>query len=313
MKISVVMATCQGGRFLEPQLQSIYAQDIPLHEVIISDDASTDGTVDVIQRHAQAHANLVPVLSAQRAGINGNFRRAIARATGDLILIADQDDLWEPGKARALLAGWQGEDVLYSDGSIINARDEQVAASELAHFRLRPVQGHCPHYFLFNNCVSGHNMAISREFAASFLAAEVPFGMMYDQWMALQASLGGGVGFLDERLCRHRIHDANAHNNRELKRSKRGGKLDSHQRKCDGLHAQAEALLAREQLPEDIRQLMEVLGRVTAPESRSVFSLRLFLTLYRMRHLIWPHGAKNIMRKIRNLSIGRLGGLLRYL
>lgn len=312
-KVSVVMATCQGGRYLEPQLRSILAQDIALHEIIISDDASTDSTVEFLQALAREHAHVLPVLSPQRVGINGNFSRAIMRASGDLILVADQDDIWEPGKARALVNAWQGEDVLYSDGSIIDGEDRPVADSELTYFRLQPVQGLQPHYFLFNNCVSGHNMALARDFAQHSLEDGVPVGMMYDQWLALLASLGRGVGYVDGRLCQHRIHGGNAHNNRELKRSRRDGKLASHHRKCDALHDLAEKLLAKPKLQEDIRELMKRLSVITAVDSRCIFSFATFITLYRLSNLIWPNGEKNVLRKIRNLSIGRAGGIMRYL
>ncbi|MDN3605674.1 glycosyltransferase [Kaistella yonginensis] len=51
MKISVALCTYNGGKFLGEQLSSIFSQTLPVDEVIICDDCSTDNTVEIIQKY----------------------------------------------------------------------------------------------------------------------------------------------------------------------------------------------------------------------------------------------------------------------
>ena len=58
LTVSVVMCTYNGKQFLREQMDSILAQDYPLHEIIVQDDRSTDDTWDILQTFAKAHPGL---------------------------------------------------------------------------------------------------------------------------------------------------------------------------------------------------------------------------------------------------------------
>src|SRR3954447_24654813 len=99
MRISVAMATWNGERFIAQQLQSIAEQTRPPDELVISDDGSSDDTVEVARRFARRAAfDVVIMPNEERIGYSDNFFRAMKACTGDLIALCDQDDVWHPDK-----------------------------------------------------------------------------------------------------------------------------------------------------------------------------------------------------------------------
>ncbi len=98
-RISVVMATYNGSRFLLPQLESIKRQTLLPSELIISDDASTDDTYELALQFAKTAPFPTRVMrNPQRLGYIENFFRALADVRFEYIAYCDQDDIWNPQK-----------------------------------------------------------------------------------------------------------------------------------------------------------------------------------------------------------------------
>ena len=96
--VSIVICTYNGSKYLSQQLDSIFAQTYPLHEVIVQDDGSTDDTWNIIEKYANKFPQMRIYRNKEKQGINANFLSAMQQATGDYIAIADQDDIWEHNK-----------------------------------------------------------------------------------------------------------------------------------------------------------------------------------------------------------------------
>ena len=92
MKLSVAMCTYNGDRYIEPMLRSVAAQTLPVDELVVCDDSSTDSTVDHISQLATQLGLNLRLYHSQRLGLVCNSQRAIDLCTGDIIFIADQDD-----------------------------------------------------------------------------------------------------------------------------------------------------------------------------------------------------------------------------
>ncbi|HJA88732.1 MAG TPA: glycosyltransferase, partial [Candidatus Parabacteroides intestinavium] len=97
-RVSIVMCTYNGERFLREQIDSLLNQTYPLYEIIIQDDSSTDGTRRVVQEYADKYDTIKPCINKAERGVNANFFSAMHLATGDYIAICDQDDIWEKNK-----------------------------------------------------------------------------------------------------------------------------------------------------------------------------------------------------------------------
>ncbi len=110
-RVLVLLATFNGLPFLPEQLTGILAQRAVDVRILVSDDGSTDGTVDYLDRQVAADprvrllgAPAVPVPANSAAGAAGNFYRLLRAmdptelAATDLVALADQDDIWAPDK-----------------------------------------------------------------------------------------------------------------------------------------------------------------------------------------------------------------------
>ena len=106
-RVLVLLATFNGARWLDEQLDSIIAQQGAQVTILAADDGSTDGTAALVERRTAAWL-AAPVLapSGHQLGAAGNFLRLLREAplTGfDFVALADQDDIWLPGRlARAV-------------------------------------------------------------------------------------------------------------------------------------------------------------------------------------------------------------------
>jgi len=101
--ISVAMCTYNGARYVREQLESIVRQTAAPDEVVICDDASTDRTAQIVEiflAHSAMRVRLIR--NTGTLGCTGNFQRAIRLCRGDIIVLADQYDIWKPEKVARI-------------------------------------------------------------------------------------------------------------------------------------------------------------------------------------------------------------------
>lgn len=206
-RVSVVMCTYNGARFIAAQLDSILAQDYPLHEIIVQDDGSTDGTLALLDDYAARFPIVKVYRNAENLGYNRNFHTAMLRAEGDFIAISDQDDVWFPQKIRRQLAAIGDAPACYT-GHFVDAADSDDGQAMPAELRRRVSLRYPLRRLMFTNCVPGHTMLLRRDFLLSL--PEWDYAVFYDWWLAVCAVLGGGLVHLDEPLNWHRPHAASA-------------------------------------------------------------------------------------------------------
>lgn len=97
--ISIAMATYNGERFIEEQLESLLAQECPPVELQVGDDGSNDATEEIVKHFAKRAPFPVNFHhNSQRLGYGENFLRTATRCRGEWIAFSDQDDVWLPQK-----------------------------------------------------------------------------------------------------------------------------------------------------------------------------------------------------------------------
>ena len=100
IKVGIVLATYNGGRFLSEQLESFLVQERMPDELLVSDDASTDETLSIVDAFARrAPLPVKVVVNPERLGFIRNFAAALALADADIIFMSDQDDVWLPQRS----------------------------------------------------------------------------------------------------------------------------------------------------------------------------------------------------------------------
>ena len=200
LRISVVMCTYNGEHYLEEQLESILQQDYPVEEIIVQDDGSTDGTLQLLDKYAKQYPQIkVYNNETGRHGINANFFSAMQRAKGDYIAISDQDDIWEPDKL-ALQAEAIGDKLLCSGFSVPFSSDGFPVQVDMR----RP----CLH--ALRNCylseMPGHTMLLRRELLDMLKAEGANITLFYDWQLACAATAAESVAFVDKKLVNFRRH-----------------------------------------------------------------------------------------------------------
>src|SRR5450631_4123056 len=96
--VSVVIATHNGERFLEQQINSILTQTVKAAEIIVCDDDSKDNTIPILEKFS-CKGYLTYYRNTKRIGVVENFKKAVSLCLpGTYIALCDQDDIWLPEK-----------------------------------------------------------------------------------------------------------------------------------------------------------------------------------------------------------------------
>ena len=141
MKISCVIVSYNNGELLKEAVMSVIGQTRPVDEIILADDASTDGSRPLIEALARSHPNIRPVFRERNLGVSANRDLAMRDATGDFLTWLDGDDYFLPAKIEAEAnAVCQRRDAIgYSDVRIGDRRKNRDQGFVIADFsRLAP-------------------------------------------------------------------------------------------------------------------------------------------------------------------------------
>lgn len=219
LRVSIVLCTYNGAAYLAEQLKTFLTQSRLPDEIIIGDDASSDGTwaiVEAFEASARARGIFVrAVRRPERLGYVANFSGALALASGDVIFLCDQDDAWHPDKLAAMLEGFgnPGLVLLHTNARLVAADGaylghELFDALELtARERQLVHDGHAFSVYLRRNIATGAATAFRRELLAASLP--IPPNWVHDAWLAAVAAALGTVGIMDDALIDYRQHGAN--------------------------------------------------------------------------------------------------------
>lgn len=217
--VSVAVCTYQGAAHLQRQLDSIEAQTVAPDEVVLSDDGSTDGTLDLLRAFERGSRSRVRVLRREApVGVALNFEHALRSCSAGLVLLADQDDVWVPHKVERFVEAFARHPealLVFSDAELVDAGERPLGrtmweAVGLDHGLRRElaVPLRATRILLRTALVTGAATGIRRELLDCALPVPADAGFLHDAWLALVASCHGPLVALDERLLAYRQHEA---------------------------------------------------------------------------------------------------------
>ena len=207
--ISVCMAAYNGERYITAQLQSILSQLGGGDEVIVVNDASTDGTQDCVLALQDDRIRLI--VHHSNLGISRTFEDAILGASGRILFLSDQDDLWIPQKVAVILEAFRTHPdvtLITTDVAIIDPNGALLSESYFAdRGRFRP--GLWAN--LLRNHFGGCTMAFRAELIGEILPLPHKYDVLYDIWIGVRNSLSGRrTLYIPEPLVLNRRHSSTA-------------------------------------------------------------------------------------------------------
>jgi glycosyltransferase involved in cell wall biosynthesis len=144
MNVSAIIPTFNRRRYIRRAIDSVLAQTLPVDEIIVIDDGSTDGTAEAV---GEWYGSQVRVIRQKNSGVSGARRRGIQEAGGEWIAFLDSDDEWSPERNRELLeaAAQVPADVAWIFGDLRVVTDEGNQTTLFGEHGL-PVES-CPQIF----------------------------------------------------------------------------------------------------------------------------------------------------------------------
>ncbi|MGH0949605.1 glycosyltransferase [Bacillus mycoides] len=215
MKVSVVMTTYNGEKYVYEQLNSIYEQTQLPNEVIICDDRSTDKTVQIINEFIEKHnlRNWILSVNQENKGWQRNFLDAMEKATGDILFLCDQDDVWINDKIECMVNAIKDNDKIKCLAGNIVTIDESGQVFNNKHGYLEGnntnIVKKIPFAKNFNTItILGCSLCLTREVAEIIKELDVK-NYSHDSQTCRLATLLDGMYLIDKRIIKYRIHNSN--------------------------------------------------------------------------------------------------------
>jgi glycosyltransferase involved in cell wall biosynthesis len=205
--IAIAMCTFNGSQYIRAQIESFARQTVLPKEIVISDDASTDGSLDAarliiselilkFQDFSRVHINFRA--NPVGLGVTKNFEKALAATSQPLIALCDQDDIWFDDKIEVLEAAMRLSSKLglvFSDANLVDDTGTEfgdglfdalgLSAAELEGIATTNAY----RVLLRRNIVTGATVVIRRELFD--VAAPFPSAWLHDEWLAIVAAMQG--------------------------------------------------------------------------------------------------------------------------
>lgn len=225
-RISVALCTFNGAAFLPQQIASILGQTLSPHEIVLSDDASTDSSVDIVGELIAVHNAGSPrtarvklkVLKNDRPlGISANFQQAVTACSGEFIALSDQDDFWAADRLELLIGRILAAphlSLVHHDARLVDAEGKDLGRSLFQTLGVdagtvnRIHAGDAFDELLRRNLVTGATVVFRR--ALLDRALPIPRSWLHDEWLAVIAAAEKSLDVVEHQLIGYRQHGGNA-------------------------------------------------------------------------------------------------------
>lgn len=203
-KFSICIATYNGEKYIKKQLDSILPQLIDDSEIIISDDSSSDKTLEIIDSYKDERIIVLPNQKFRNPIFN--FENALKHSNGEYIFLADQDDIWMSGRIDKVIPFFENYDLIVCDCRVVSENLEVLIESYFSLVDARPG--------LFRNLIrTSPYIGCCMAFKKKVLEKAIPFPKnipMHDFWIAMLCESLFKIKFIYEPLVLYRRHSFNA-------------------------------------------------------------------------------------------------------
>ena len=200
-RISVCMAVFNGEKYIQEQISSILEQLAPCDELIVSDDGSTDKTLDVVRAFGDDRIKIV--FNEGDKGYSGNFENSINNSSGNIIFLSDQDDVWMKERVSKMIDVLADCDLVVCNAEYV---DEYLNPLNQTLFMLRGDKKG-----FWNNIYKLRYLGACMAFRREVFAKILPFPKNktlcpHDMWIALIGEFYFRVKTIETPLILYRRH-----------------------------------------------------------------------------------------------------------
>ena len=213
-KYSVALCTYNGSKYVIEQLRSIINQSIKPTQIVVSDDGSTDGTVDIVKKYlSDKGINYIVTLNQSDKGVSNNFMNALKLCTEEIIFTSDQDDYWMPHKAETILKIFNDNPkgiLVFSNGELTDANLNPLGHdiwSTIGISETKCAKGRWHEYLLKGCLITGATMSFRKSLLQEI--QEIPKEWLHDGWLAWAAAVKNGLIPCNAKLIKYRQHESN--------------------------------------------------------------------------------------------------------
>ncbi len=240
-RVAILLPTFNGEKYLEEQLDSLLAQSYKNLVVVLRDDGSRDGTLDIIHSHLDRFPDTFHWIEnkGRNLGASGSFSflmRYVLEHKKELglekayMMFCDQDDIWVENKVELEMQRMQTAEadnenipvLIHSDLKVVSDSRNLISESFIRYQGLNPERNTFK-YILLSNLVTGCTALINESLAKQ--STPIPSdAIMHDWWLALVASAFGRLVLINQPLVEYRQHDFNTIGATEYKQPHRSFK-----------------------------------------------------------------------------------------
>jgi glycosyltransferase involved in cell wall biosynthesis len=215
IRVDILLATFNGAPYLESQIDSIRQQTFRDWRLLISDDGSTDETVEILAAYERRDSRISISSVERKGGSAANFLRLVRCSDGDVFFLADQDDRWERHKIERMLKSVSSRELdephfVASDAFVVDDQLVVTADSYLRHAGISPMSTTFSKTLVQNPALGCASMGTRGLRSLINSANADPNRMiMHDWWFAIVASAFGSLRMVPDNLISYRQHSSN--------------------------------------------------------------------------------------------------------
>jgi len=219
MKLAILLATYNSGKYLKVQIDSILAQSFADFILYIRDDGSTDDTLLIIDEYLRSFSNIIFLKDDQTGRFSmGSFMWMLEAVDADYYMFSDHDDYWLENKVQLTLNKmFEVENyefckpvIIHTDLKVVDTNLKEVASSFWNYSKINPSLLLSFNFLAVYNLLTGCTMMINKE-ARNVSLPHSKFALMHDSWIGLKVMDNGGIiDFIPNQTILYRQHGNNA-------------------------------------------------------------------------------------------------------